>query len=173
MTDTGIAKITKLPEEIHFLVENRKISEQKFTGKKREIDNRRLEVYKLQIQGYSNQEIADKLKVSLSTIEKDLSKIKDFAFLLFNDLNESGIIPELIKGFTQIELVESKLWDLFKNNDGEELRLKILKEISEVSLKKLIILRGSPNKYGFSGYAPNEKKLQTILQNYNNGIKAD
>ena len=40
------------------------------------IEYRRKKVYQLKVQGYSNQQIADKIGVCLSTIEKDLKVIR-------------------------------------------------------------------------------------------------
>ena len=126
------------PEKIDFKAENRKIHEQKITGIKNEINNRRVEVYKLRIQGYSKQEIADKLKVSLSTVEKDVSRIKDFSFKLFNDLKEAGVITEITKSYTQIEIIEAKLWEIYKRNEGwSDLQMEVLKNISDLSFKKM------------------------------------
>lgn len=126
------------PEEIDKNHENRKIQEQKITGLKETINSRRLDVFKLKIQGHSNQEIADNLKVSLSTVEKDVSRIKDYSFRLFNDLKEAGVITVIAKSYAQIEIIEAKLWETYKKNEGKaDFQIAVLKNITDLTFRKM------------------------------------
>ena len=66
---------------------NRKIYAQKFTGLKDKIEERRKKVYLLDLQGFSDQEIAKQTGVSLSTIEKDLHYMKYYCVKWYRDLD--------------------------------------------------------------------------------------
>jgi len=122
--------------------ENRKIHEQKIKGIKEIINNRRLQVFKQKIQGFTNQEIANNLNFSISTVEKDVSRIKDFSFKLYNDLKEAGIITEIIKSYAQIEIIESKLWEICKKNESKpDSQISALKNLSDLTFRKMELFR--------------------------------
>ena len=61
-----------IPRNSSTHAENRKKQAQKITALKEKIEDRRRKVYQLDLQGFSNDDITNKLDVSLSTIEKDL-----------------------------------------------------------------------------------------------------
>lgn len=143
-------------EETNQIYEDRKIHEQKITGAKEAINSRRLEVFKLKIQDYSNQEIADKLQVSLSTVEKDVSRIKDYSFKLFNDLKESGVITEIAKSYAQIEIIETKLWELYKKNeDNPDFQMAVLKNMSNLTFGKIALFRSDDRITLTNGFTDN------------------
>ena len=83
-----------IPEEIDKKFENRKNHEQKLTVEKTNKLERQKQAYTYRLQGHKNEEIANKLNVSLSTIEKDIHEIKekslDWFKLLIKNKNWSG-----------------------------------------------------------------------------------
>jgi Bacterial regulatory proteins, luxR family len=130
------------PEQTDEKPENRKSHEQKIKGIKESMNNRRLQVLKQKIQGFTNQEIANNLNVSLSTVEKDVSRIKDFSFKLFNDLKEAGVITEIAKSYTQIEIIEAKLWEIYKKNEAKpDFQVSVLKNLSDLTFRKMELFR--------------------------------
>ncbi len=84
---------------------NRKDSEQNFT-----VEDRQIEAYKMDIQGYKNKEIAKKLDVSISTIEKDLKKFKDEITFKLRKMENRGLNRALYDAILQINLVRDELW---------------------------------------------------------------
>lgn len=133
--------------------EKRKSHEQKIKNVKDTINNRRLQVFKQKIQGLTNQEIADKLNVSLSTVEKDVSRIKDFSFKLFNDLKEAGVITEIAKSYTQIEIIEEKLWEIYKKTEVKPaFQMIVLEKITELTFRKMELFTSEYRITQISGY---------------------
>lgn len=141
--------------------ENRKNHEQKITGLKEQIEERRRKIYLLDLQGYSNQEIANKLGVSLSTIEKDLYYMKYYCVKWYRDLDESGSGLRVLESCSQIDLVQKELWDLYRNEKLASTKKRILDSIVANSIKKREIYSSS---HGIS----NKFELQS--KNFKNNI---
>ena len=92
---------------------NRKIYAQKFTVDqqkikhiKENIEKRRNLVYQLSLQGYSNNEIARQLQVSLSTIEKDLHHMRWHCLKWTHDIIIAGAIKPMFDSYTRIEIAQ-------------------------------------------------------------------
>ena len=63
-------------EQVDSKPKNRKNSEQKITVGKMSVSARCKLVHSLDLQGFSNHEIAKQVSVSVSTVEKDLSEMR-------------------------------------------------------------------------------------------------
>jgi len=115
--------------------ENRKNYEQKITAKEK-IEERRKMVYVLDLQGYSNQEIAKNLCVSLSTIEKDLYYMKYYCLKWSKDLLGASRKKPLLDSFNQIGIVQKELWNMYREEKSVHLKKRILDSIVSNSIKK-------------------------------------
>jgi len=116
--------------------ENRKMQEQKLTDEKLNKLERQKLVYTMNLQGYPNQEIAEKLNVSLSTIEKDLHEIRSQAKEWFIKVSSSGIAKSLIDAVLQIDFVQKELWKLYREETKQPIKIKLLGSIVNSSIKK-------------------------------------
>ena len=123
--------------------ENRKNDEQKFTVQEKIID-RQQKVYQLHLQGYTNQEIADKLNVSLSTIEKDLHYIKNEWRDRLKLLIKTGYYELYLDTRTQTDMVLKELWQMYVKEDNVEIKSDLLSSIFEKSVKMLAVFKGCP-----------------------------
>jgi len=130
------------PKEINKQDENRKNQEQKITGLKEKIEKRRKKVYLLDLQGFSNQEIANQLGVSLSSIEKDLHYMKYYCVKWFEDLAQDGSGLRTVESCSQIDIVQKELWSLYRKEKLSSTKKRILDSIVANSLKKREIFRG-------------------------------
>ncbi len=141
--------------------ENRKNQEQKITGLKDKIEERRKNVYLLDLQCFSNQEIANKLSVSLSTIEKDLHYMKYYCVKWFQDLDQDGSGLRNLESCSQIDIVQKELWDLYRKEELASTKKRILDSIVANSLKKREI---SKDYFGISKTAERQvKKLENEI----------
>lgn len=117
-------------------LENRKNYEQNFTGTKSAIEKRRQSVYMLNLQGFTNEEIAKKINVSLSTIEKDLHYMKYYCLKWTKEILDFGRKKHLLDVENQINLVQAELWKMFRTEKDSDSKRRILDSISSNSLKK-------------------------------------
>lgn len=109
---------------------------QKIRSTKIEIDNRRNKVYHLDLQGYSNEEIAKELQVSLSTIEKDLRNIRLHCLKWAQDIIGSNSKKSMLDSYTRIEIVQKELWNLYRNEKDTKAKRQILNSIVTNSISK-------------------------------------
>lgn len=124
------------PEEIHTKYENRKEHEEKITAEKKTKLERQKQVYLLNLQGFKNQEIADNLQVSLSTIEKDLHEIREQSKSWFIEMTKNGMGKSFVDAYFQLSLVERELWSMFRQTIQQQLKIKLLSEIADTAFKK-------------------------------------
>ena len=161
-----------LPEEIDKRYEIRKKQEQKITAitqehqnkvktLKEKIDQRRTKVYLLNLQGYSNQEIADSLCVSLSTIEKDLHHMRYYCLKWSKQILQMSRATPTAESFYQIDLVQKELWNMYRKEKTIAQKRKILDSIVNNSVKKGTFMK---DKYWKSDYEREE------LQNLENEV---
>jgi len=139
------------PEEIDKKHENRKIQEQKITEEKLSKLERQKQAYTLHLQGYQNNETAEKLNVSLSTIEKDLHEIREDAGNWFKEISKSGLGKSLVDAFLQIDEAQKELWRLYRTGKDES-KPKILDEIINASVKKKELFWASSQKPSWCGF---------------------
>jgi len=118
---------------------NRKDSEQNFT-----VEDRQIEAYKMDIQGYKNQEIAEKLGVSLSTIEKDLKKFKDEITFKLRKMENGGLNHALYDAILQFNLVRDELWQIYSQEKDSLRKQKLLDSIANNAVNKLEMIKNAP-----------------------------
>ena len=118
---------------------NRKDSEQNFT-----VEDRQIEAYKMDIQGYKNQEIAEKLDVSISTIEKDLKKFKDEITFKLRKMENRGLNRALYDAILQFNLVRDELWQTYSQEKDSLRKQKLLDSIANNAVNKFEMLVNAP-----------------------------
>lgn len=141
----------KLPEEIDGKYETRQIQEQKMKDEKITKLERQKQVYLLDLQGYKNQDIAGKLQVSLSTIERDLREIKEQSKSWFIEMTKNGLGKSFVDAYFQLNLVEHELWSMYRESVQHHLKIKILTAIADIAFKKkdLFWAKQDPLSKGF------------------------
>ena len=128
-----------ISEKIDKHPENRKKQAQKITGLKEKIEEGRKKVYQLDLQGFSNQEIADQLGVGLSTIEKDLHYMRYYCLKWSKQILDTDYAIPLVDSVNQINMAQRALWALYRDEDDVMIRKKILDSIITSSEKKVSI----------------------------------
>ena len=117
-------------------LENHKIDEQNVTGIKSAIEKRRHKVYLLNLQGFSHNEIAKEINVSLSTIEKDLHYMKYYCIKWTKEILDYGRGKPILDICNQIDLVQQELWKLYRIEKDVNTKKRILDSIVSNSIKK-------------------------------------
>jgi len=125
-----LSQLNQKPEK------NRKEQEQKVTGLKDKIDERRYQVYLMDLQGISNNEIADKLGASLSTIEKDLHHMRYFCIKWTKEVLHERGRKSLLDSCSQIDLAQDELWKMYRKETDVNSKKRILDSIVTNSVKK-------------------------------------
>lgn len=146
----------------NFAQKNRKEQEQKFTAFQDKIEERRHRVYTMNLQGFGNQEIAEKLGTSLSTIEKDLHHMRYFCLKWTKEILDDGSIKTFFDSCSQIDLVQDELWKMYRKEDNANSKKKILDSIVTNSIKKD---KGVGEKVGFSDW--HKRKLEELKEEMN------
>lgn len=118
---------------------NRKDSEQNFT-----VEDRQIEAYKMDIQGYKNQKIAEKLGVSVSTIEKDLKKFKGEIISKLREMENRGLYRALYDAILQFNLVRDELWQIYSQEKDSLRKQKLLDSIANNAVNKLEMIKNAP-----------------------------
>ncbi len=121
---------------------NHKNLEQNFTVKEK-IEERQHQVYDLKLQGFSNQEMADKLSVSVSTIEKDVHELKIDWIKLYKQLQGYRRYKAFLQTCEHLELVQKELWRKFNNEKDTIIQLKILGAIKETAIDQTKVFDAS------------------------------
>ncbi len=136
---------------------NRKEQEQNVTGLKDKIDERRYKVYLMDLQGISNNEIADNLGASLSTIEKDLHHMRYFSIKWFKEVVDGDRTKSFLDSCNQIDLVQTELWKMYRSEKDLIAKKRILDSIVTNSIKKE---QGFKRKSGYSeNWADRQREL--------------
>ena len=115
---------------------NRNEQEQKITGLKDKIDERRYQVYLMDLQGISNNEIADNLGASLSTKEKDLHHMQYCSIKGFREVVEGDGTKSFLESYNQIGLVQTEIWKMYRSEKDLIAKKRILDSIVTSSIKK-------------------------------------
>jgi len=151
------------PKENQNSHNTRKNQEQKLTGLKESIEERRRQVYLLDLQGFSNSEIATTLQVSLSTVEKDLHFMKYYSAKWYQEIFVTGLSNPLLDYYNQTEIVQRELWTMFRQEEKTTVRKSILDSIVSNSIKKRDYFEDYyPDKYDLEGKIKQlEKEVET------------
>lgn len=137
-------------------LENRKNDEENFTGTKSAIEKRRQRVYILNLQGFSNSEIAKEINVSLSTVEKDLHYMKYYCLKWTKEVLDFGRGKQLLDACNQIDLVQTELWKMYRTEKDVDTKKRILDSIASNSIRK-------EKKFkGYFSYTEEMKRLDNL-----------
>ena len=91
-------------------LKNRKNHEQKLTDtEKKSIDDRRKHAHSLDLQGFTNNEISEKLNVSESTVEKDLHEVRESVRNWFSELGSIDRYQAFVDASIHIEYAQRTL----------------------------------------------------------------
>jgi len=153
MSDTEVSKV--LTDKNDKKSQNRKDYEEKITVKKLSQFERQKIVYLLDLQGFSNKGISEKLDVSLSTVEKDLHEIKEKAKDWFLSLTWHGMAKSLAAASIQLDEVQKELWRTYRNSDDENIRIKTLNSIANLTIKKKELFWTTQDPY-YHGYGKSD-----------------
>ena len=138
-------------------IENRKDQEEKITVQKK-IENRRQNVYRLNLKGFQNKEIAEKLGVSLSTVEKDLHFIHNDPIEQLVWLGRTSYLRAHLDALQHVTMVIEELWQLFNNEENPKLKVSLLTSISQIALNRKELVHNTPDFLGI----PGETKISKI-----------
>ncbi|MEC4849113.1 MAG: ECF-type sigma factor [Nitrosarchaeum sp.] len=123
--------------------QNHKNHEEKITVEKLSISARRKLVHSLDLQGFSNQEIAKQLNVSLSTIEKDLNEMKQNIREWFSQLGSEERYLAFIDAVIHIDLSTKQLWKMAREEKDQKEKIKLLDQITNNAVKKAGLFKTS------------------------------
>lgn len=121
----------KLPEEISAKYDANITKEQ-----------RQHQVYILHLRGYKNQAVADELKVSVSTVEKDLRAIRDDIKQWVEEYKKVGRDNTFRDSFEQFDLILKEIWLKYHSEKDAKAQLKILDAISNTIVKFNLVMQG-------------------------------
>jgi len=93
-----------------------------------EKEERKRKVWDLMLQGYTQQQIAEKFGVSLKTISRDFQELKKESAEWMEALPKGQIQVYHKSNLEIIEKVAQELWKLFENTEDEKLKLMVLKK---------------------------------------------
>ena len=113
------------PEQIP---QNRKDDEQKITVKLSVSDRRKL-VHTLDLHGYTNQEIAEQVGVSLSSVEKDLSETRQSIREWFSQLGSEERYMAFVDAILHIDAVQKQLWKMTREEKDPKEKAKLFEVI--------------------------------------------
>jgi len=132
-----------VPEEIDRKYENRKNHEQKLTAAKKEASDRQKQVHSLDLQGFTNQQIADNLGVSLSTIEKDLHEVRENIRDWFSDIGNLDRYQAFVDAVIHLDSLQRELWKMARDSKDPIEKIKIYDTISKNAIKKTQLFKSS------------------------------
>ncbi len=130
-------------EQVDANHKNRKNNEQKFTVEKISVSSRRKLVHSLDLQGFSNHEIAKQLNVSLSTVEKDLSEMRQSIREWFSELGSEERYLAFIDAVINIDNVQKQLWKMAREEKNQKEKIKLLGQIIDNAVKKAELFKTS------------------------------
>ncbi|MGI0010672.1 MAG: ECF-type sigma factor [Nitrosopumilaceae archaeon] len=105
------------------------------------INDRRKVVYSLHLRGYTNKQIAGRLKISLSTVEKDLHEIRNSIQSWFADFYPNGIRNAFRDSFEQLDQIKRELWIKFHLEKDPKIQIRVLDSLADKITKTAFILK--------------------------------
>ena len=127
------------PEQIP---QNRKNDEQKITVKLNISDRRKL-VHTLDLQGFTNQEIAEEVGVSVSSVEKDLCETRQSIREWFSQLGSEERYMAFVDAVLHIDSVQKQLWKMTREEKDPKERAKLFQQITDNAEKKAGLFKTS------------------------------
>jgi len=122
---------------------NRKKHEGKNTVKKTSISDRRKLVHSLDLQGLSNREISKQVNISLSTVEKDLSEMRQSIRDWFSELGSEERYVAFVDAVIHIDTVQKQLWKMTRDEKNQKEKAKLLGQITDNAIKKAGLFKTS------------------------------
>lgn len=113
-------------------------------SKQSEIFFRKQKIWNLLTQGFSQQQIAEKLQVSLKTVSRDFKEIKKESMEWMEALPKGEIQVYYKTTFDLINASINEMWKLFEKTEDEKLKLNILRTITEKCKLRIDLL--DPNR---------------------------
>ena len=101
--------------------------------KELEILQRKQKIWELTTIGFTQEQIAQKLDVSMKTISRDYAELKEESLEWLDALPKGEIQLEHKKNFEAIKMVIQQLWEIYRQTKDEMNKVKILDEISKKS----------------------------------------
>ena len=122
--------------------QTRKDDTQKFEVKLSISDRRKL-IHTLDLQGFANQEIADQVGVSLSSVEKDLSEIRQNIREWFSQLGSVERYLAFVDAVLHLDAVQKQLWKMTREEQDSKERAKLFQQITDNAEKKAGLFKTS------------------------------
>ena len=113
-----------MPEEIV-------VKSEKHESVKEKIRARQHQVHILHLQDLTNQEIADKLDVSVSTVEKDLHEIRENIKSWFVEYRQSGKYLAFKESCEQLAQIQKELWQHYHQEKDPKTKVRILESLAD------------------------------------------
>jgi len=101
------------------------------TEQSQDKEERKRKVWELVLQGFTQQQIAEKFDLSLKTISRDVQELKKESAEWMESLPKGQIQMYHKSNFEIIDKVTKELWNLYEKTDDDKLKLKILNTIAE------------------------------------------
>ena len=113
-------------------------------SKKNAVNERRDKVNRLLLKGSTQKEMANQLKISLATVERDVKAIKEMSNLWLDDLAQKGIVHEWKISLDKLKDTERNLnLILQETNLDRDDKLRILKQRDEnIALQTQFLMDG-------------------------------
>ncbi len=101
------------------------------TEQSQDKEERKRKVWELVLQGFTQQQIAEKFDLSLKTISRDIQELKKESAEWMESLPKGQIQMYHKSNFEIIDKVTKELWNLYEKTEDEKLKLKVLNTIAE------------------------------------------
>lgn len=117
------------------------------------------------IQGHTQQQIAEKLNVSLKTISRDFQELKAESKEWMNTLPEGEIQLHHKRNLEMLERVNQELWKIYEDTENEDTKIKILNTIA-AKCKTQFDLFSSGRIWKIRGDIQNDLKIKSLFGKY-------
>ena len=101
--------------------------------KEDEILKRKHRIWELCVLGFTQQQMAKKLNVSIKTISRDYAELKTDSLEWMEALPKGEIQLHYKKNFEMVQKVIQQLWEIYQKTKDEDKKIKILDEITKKS----------------------------------------
>ena len=108
-------------------------------SKKKAVNERRDKVNRLLLKGATQKEIANQLKISIATVERDVKAIKEMSSVWLDDLAQKGIVHEWKISLDKLKDTERNLNQILQDPSlPRDDKLRVLKQRDEnIALQSL------------------------------------
>ncbi len=95
------------------------------------IEKRRKEIWNLFLQGFTQEQIAEKFKVSIKTISRDFKELKKESVQWMEALPKGEIQTYYRSIFETLERIIQELWKMYDDTEDNKLKITILNSIAQ------------------------------------------